>query len=474
MSFLASAGTGNVAVRPLSAFRKVRLIPQFETYLAVVSFCQTGRGKLLLLLIFGVELAAATHRSYLPVLLSLTLITIFPSQRRLLVTCCTLAFAFATCWRAGSLSKAIDIVFVCLLAAGLFSAAVRFPKSFLGSRPLVCLFGGFVVALLFVSFLPSQSRAQAILWDFLLVLALYVCAIGYSLLDRNSKNRDDFALQLGTYRAFWGMTVIPYPKGAAYLRRVEAKTPEALAVCQIKGVKLLTWSLILFLCWQAMVRLVHVRLGIPNYSELFALSASGSPFPCWLAWAALLFAFFEKLLRISFIGHQYIAICRMAGFLALRNTCRPLQSRSIAEFWNRYYYYYKELLVDFFFYPTFMRYFKTRPRLRLFAATFAAACLGNALLHFITGYLDFAQQFGFRKTLVYFESYFLYSTPLAVGIGISQLRNAPRRTGWIRGRLVPTVCVIGFFCLLYVFDNDVGLYPPAAHFRFFGHLLHLN
>jgi hypothetical protein len=445
-----------------------------ETYPAVVSFCQTISGKIALLLVFGIGLAAGTRHSYLPVLLSLILITAFPAHRRLLVTFCTLAFAFLTCWRLGSLSRAIDIALVCALAGMVFSAAVRFPHSFLGRRPLVCLFTGFVAAVVLVSFVPVEHRVHNLLWDFLIILGFYLCAIGYSLLDRNSKNRDDFILQLGTYRAFWGMTVIPYPKGSAYLRRVEAKSPEALAVSQLKGVKLLAWSLVLFLLWKALTQFVHGYLSIPDYATVFALSVAKSPFPCWLGWVALISAFFEKLLRLSCFGHQYIAICRMAGFLALRNTYRPLESHTIAEFWNRYYYYYKELLVDFFFYPTFMRYFKSRPRLRLFAATFAAACLGNALLHFVTGYMDFAQQFGLWKTLLAFQSYFLYSVPLAVGIGLSQIRNAKRKSGWIRGRFIPAFCVIGFFCILYVFDNDIGRYRPVEHFRFLGHLLNLN
>jgi hypothetical protein len=231
---------------------------------------------------------------------------------------------------------------------------------------------------------------------------------------------------------------------------------------------------VLFFLWKSMIRVVHGYFGVPSYPTLFELSAAGSSFPWWLGWVALISAFFEKLLRLSYLGHEYIAICRMAGFLAVRNTFRPLSSRTIAEFWNRYYYYYKEMLVDFFFYPTFMRYFKSRPRLRLFAATFAAACLGNALLHFFTGYMEYAQRFGLWNTLQNFRSYFLYSTPLAIGIGISQIRNAPKRSGWFRGHLVPAICVIGFFCLLYIFDNDVGIYPPVEHFRFLGHLLNLR
>jgi hypothetical protein len=409
------------------------------------------------------------------VLLSLALITAFPAQRRILVTCCTLAFAFANCWRAGSLSRAIDIALVCILAWLLFSAVVKFPQSFLSRRPLLCLFGGFLVAVVFLSFLPAESRVPFALWDFLLIFGLYIFAIGYSLLDARSKDRDPFILQLGTYRAFWGMTVIPYPKGAAYLRRVEARTPEALVVSQIKGVKLMAWSVVLFCIWKMQLRLVHGYLGVPSYENLFALTAAKSPFPCWIAWVALISGYSEKLLRLSYVGHEYIAICRMAGFLALRNTYRPLASRTIAEFWGRYFYYLKEMLVDFFFYPTFFRYFKSLPRLRLFAATFAAVCLGNAFLHFVSGYIYDVRQLGLWDGLQNFQSYlFLYCAPLAVGVFISQIRNAQPKTGWFRGRLVPAFCVLGFFCLLYVFDNDVGRYPPAVHFRFLAHLLNFN
>src|ERR1700676_5278236 len=138
--------------------QKFRLIPRFETYPAVVSFCQTVPGKILLLLLFGIGLAAVTHFFFLFVLLSLALITAFPAQRRILVTCCTLAFAFANCWRAGSLSRAIDIVLVCVLAWLLFSPVHNLRQSFLGRRPLLCLFGGFLVAVVFLSFLPAESR----------------------------------------------------------------------------------------------------------------------------------------------------------------------------------------------------------------------------------------------------------------------------------------------------------------------------
>ena len=127
----------------------------------------------------------------------------------------------------------------------------------------------------------------------------------------------------------------------------------------------------------------------------------------------------------------------MAGFLALRNTWRPLSSRSIAEFWNRYYYYFKELLVDCFFYPAFMRYFKTWGRWRLFAATVAAAGFGNALFHSLRD-LNYVEDLGFWRALAGFQSYIFYTAVLSVGIGISQMRqqNIEKKTENL-GRIAP-------------------------------------
>ena len=148
------------------------------------------------------------------------------------------------------------------------------------------------------------------------------------------------------------------------------------------------------------------------------------------------------------MGHRIdriVASCRMAGFMALRNRYRPLASRSIAEFWNRYYYYFKELLVDCFFYPTFMRYFKRRGHWRLFAATFAAASFGNAFYHFFSS-PHYIEELGFWRALEGFQSYIFYTIVLAVGISISQVRKRKiENLSWIRGRLIPALCVTGFY-----------------------------
>ena len=73
----------------------------------------------------------------------------------------------------------------------------------------------------------------------------YIWFIAYSLLDSDLKSHDPFSLQLGTFRPFWGLTYTPFVKGAAYLRRIEVRNPEQLAVAQLKGLKLLLWSIVL-------------------------------------------------------------------------------------------------------------------------------------------------------------------------------------------------------------------------------------
>ena len=161
----------------------------------------------------------------------------------------------------------------------------------------------------------------------------------------------------------------------------------------------------------------------------------------------------------------------MAGFGALRNTYRPLTARTIAEFWNRYYFYFKELLVDFFFYPTFFRLFKGRTQLRLAAATFAAAGLGNMFFHFIRD-IGYVPRLGLWRALLGFHVYAFYCLVLSTGIIISQLRTA-RRRAQTPSRWSPFKSQFGvllFFCLLQVFDDTGRTHPITVHLAFFLHL----
>lgn len=369
----------------------------------------------------------------------------------------------------------LHIALVLILGGILFWSAVRFRSSWFGRRPVAGLLTGFALSVLGASYL-SAGALRNIAWNFLVVFSPYLWFIGYSLLDRDSKARDNFALQLGTYRPYWigfyGSNT-PFVKGAAYLRRIEARDAEQMAVSQIKGLKLFAWSLLLSLVLMAFRYFVHGYFGIPSFDDLFDKSVRRVPFPWYIGWASLIANFLESVMDLCVWGHRIVAYCRMAGFLALRNTYRPLESRSIAEFWNRYYFYFKELLVDFFFYPTFTRYFKGWPRLRLFLATFAAAGFGNAFYHFFRD-LHYIRDMGFWKALEGFHVYIFYTIVLSTGIWLSQLRKRKAENShWLQGRLLPALSVAGFFCVLSIFDYEGRTYPIQEHFRFLAHLLNL-
>jgi hypothetical protein len=461
--------------RNFSGLANFRIIPRIETYPAVVRLAQTVPGKIILLALFAVGLRFATP-DWIPVAAALAVITFFPSWRRILVTIATLVFTFVLPWSKylHPVYTSALLVFVIAIGAVLFWLSIELPKSIIGRHPIVVLLTGFSLLLIFASSVPNNTRWYLTVWDFTATFGVYLWFIAYSLLDRRSPGRDDFALQLGTYRPFWGPTVVPVPKGATYWRRIEAKDAEQLAVVQLKGLKLLAWSLLITVFSNYFVQFVHGYLAIPTMGTEFLRSVHRVPDPWYVCWATLFCEFFQEILSVAIWGHRLVACARMAGFNALRNTYRPLSSRTIAEFWNRYYFYFKELLVDVFFYPVFLNYFKSHKKLRLAVATFVAAGFGNAFYHFVFG-VQYIAQLGLWRAFLGYHVYMFYCTVLATAIAISQVRTrrAPP-SGFIRGQVAPAFCVILFYCLIHVFDYPDRQYPITEHFRFVAHLFNLN
>jgi hypothetical protein len=452
-----------------------RLIPRIDTYPRVIALAQTAAGKIVLLALFGLGLAYS-GQAWRTLTLWLVLTTFLPDRRRMLVTIGTLVFTFLVPLQgfAQPLYTVVLLASVLVLGAMLFWSAALWPGSSYGRRPVFFLLSGFAALVLFASTVPGNARYYHLVWDFTVILSLYIWFIGYSLLDRKAPDCDTFGLQLGAYRPFWGSTNTPFPKGAAYLRRIEARDAGQLAVTQLKGLKLLTWSILISLFAQLFARCVHGYLGIPTFAQALVLSVNRTPAPWYTCWASIIAGFFEVIMSFSVWGHNIVACCRMAGFNALRNTYRPLSSRTVAEFFNRFYFYFKELLVDFFFYPTFLRYFKRNGRLRLVAAIFAAACFGNAFFHF-TRDLGFIQELGLVRALVGYQVFIFYCIALATAISISRLRRRdPPPTGFIRGQLWPSFSVGVFYCLLDIFGSTERNYPLTEHFRFLAHLFNLN
>jgi len=453
---------------------ELRLIPRIETFPFVVSFAQTGLGKVALLVVFGLELHYFSQNwiSDLFFLSVFGLMTFMPEYRRFILALTPIMIAVMQTIHAPLLlGLTLSVVGFGIF---LYWCAMRWPKSLFGQRPIVFLLTGFTVLILSACTTSPHSLTYSVLWPLVGVAASYVWFIGYALIDRNSKPSKDLTLELTAFRPLWGSTNTPFPKGAAYLRRIEARDPEQLAIVQLKALKLLAWAILLAVFFGLWNSIFHVYLGIPTSERALTLSVEGTPVAWHLRWESLILAFFESILSISIMGHRIIASCRIAGFNALRNTYRPLSSTTISEFFNRFYYYFKELLVDFFFYPTFLRYWKGHRRLRMVFATFAAVFFGNTFFHFTRDW-QIICDVGIWRAIENYEASLFYCFILAAALSISQLRKrGPKIPTLVRGHILPAVGVGLFYCLLNIFVTCERSYPFFEYLKYLASLFFIR
>jgi hypothetical protein len=483
-----ASGTSSPPKPLLDRVRAWRFLP-LETYPGVVAFVQTPLGKISLLVLFA-PLLAPFSGLWFPVTMAAGACAYAGRYRSRVVTLATLYILLLyTGW--------IDWVMVTVVATRegvgpqvvrqldgsmlalffLFSAAAlycvrRWNGRLIARRPILCLHAAFILLLLLGASGLLHGVPRVSLWSFIATFAAYFWFLCYALKDIRAKDASSIWVQLGVFHPFWGSTTAPLGKGAAYLRRVETKNPFDLAISQLKGFKLLMWVWVLSaisVCMQiTAVRFLHT----PTLQEALARHAAGHPYAWNICCASVIYTFFQGMIGYAVYGDTYVACARMAGYPILRNSYRPLSSKTLADFWNRYYYYFKELLVEVFFFPTFLRYFNRHPRARLFFATFMAAGVGNFIFHFMRE-INSVPQLGLLKTVVGYQSYAFYCTALAVGIGLSQMRKQRRELrhqGWLRGTVLPSLWVILFYCVLEVFGwYPYSPYSLSAHFSFLFH-----
>jgi hypothetical protein len=472
-----------VATRDRWRLRDFRIIPRLETYPGLVAFAQTTAGRLALVALFTFLSIPLNPGSWLQIGIVLMLISLLPERRRVLLALAAICWVFlhppldldlllelARRRSAEAFTPAWPAVAAgILLGGGGYAWLVRrYPASPLGRRPVLGLLLALCLLLVAATALPVRGLAFFAVTASAMVLGKYLWFLAYAVSAASSRQPVSYWKQLGFLRPFWGFSNVPYGKGAAYLRRVEAAEPAQLATAQLKGLKLIVWSLVLMAiaCGLDLLILRPPRAPgagfpwgfhglIPTYGDALTHQTEGRAFPLHLRWLALMLEFLRNLAALSIFGHTIIATARMAGFSAARNTYRPLTSTTIAEFYNRVYYYFKELLVDFFFYPTFFRYFKRYPRLRLFAATLAAASLGNFIYHFLRDD-RFIFHFGFWPALKEFKVDAAYVAVLGTAIALSQLRTRGRGVHKIAGprKALAIAGVLTFYCLITVLDPE--------------------
>lgn len=452
----------------------------------LLAFLQTAPGRVAIVALFTALLAVMGGPAWPAVGLALLLTTFLPGRRRELLAAATVAVVFvsppldldllaelgaargATAW----LGAWPLVVAAVLASACAFVRAVgRQPKSLPGRHPVLVLIALLTALFVVAAHAPLQGGAWFAATTSAMVLSSYVWFFAYAAAEAKLPDASPPWRQLGFWRPFWGFSNVPVGKGAAYLARVEARDAARLALTQLSGLKLLAWAALLLAVMDALRWFVYTPHpdrggpfsigllawippeGLPRVADLLDAQARGEPFPFALRWASVVGEFVMSVLHMMTWGHPIVATCRMVGFAAAPNTDRPLLSTSIVEFYNRFYFYFKELLATFFFYPTYFRFFRGRPRLRVFAATAAAAGLGNFVFHF---YRDSGEIFrlGFLDALVAYHVYACYALVLGVAIGLSQLRLLARGRRPLAGprRVLANAGVVAFYCLVGVLD----------------------
>ena len=469
-------------------------VPPIETYPRVIAFAQTIGGKLVLYALFAALMKPLSDKLWFWMTTASVVVALAGRHRHLAAVLCTgvllaLApnwFQYTAVYAASRQEALIDTLHLGYVRAATLAACVplavavlwlarRYRDHPLGQRPVLTQHLLFLCLLALSASHLLQGIPQVLLWSVTAVFAAYFWYLSYALIDQRRRQPLPIFFHLATFHPFFGSTTTPIAKGAANWQSVEADTEEELAVTQLKGLKLLAWAFFLKIVLWAYPKVVYAKLGVVPLWVAFDRFVIDGTSPGPMGLLSIVTSFLEQMLIITVWGHVIVATGRLAGFRLLRNTCRPLSSRTIAEFWNRYFYYFKEILVNVYFYPTYVRYFKRSPRLRVAFATFMAAGVGNWIFHFMLENFRVAR-YGFGAALMYMQTYAFYCLFLVGGIVVSQLRGwrPDPNAGWVRRQLWPSLCVAMFYCLLTFFDGPQRHAALTVNLSFLLHILVVN
>jgi len=469
-------------------------ITHFHTNEKVIKFTLTNIGKFSLWLVASLLLLPQGYYASV-ISLFLALVILFPYKRNLILSFGSFVVLYKILaqkeisllgtYRMGGLPTIFTaIVLVCGLLYLVYLAAKnyhRLPPVIQRNSQLslhLCMW----VCLIAASFIPRrQGFGAAALWITISCLPLLVWRCGYMLLagKRGHVNNSRFYDHLFYLLPIYGGTNVPYGKGYDYLSQNASESPDAYVRAQLAGVKLL----ILSLAWKGAVAFINstiygdtqntVTLLLNGYSlniprlDVLISSAPGISTSILIAWISLFLELITRTLIIAIYGHLVIGCLRLFGFNVFRNTYKPLLAQTVVEFWNRFFYYYKELLVEFFFFPVYLRFFKKWPKLRLFTATMVAVFFGNIYFHVLNDRNEFIEVFIGATWRLYAPRIF-FAFLLSMGIYVSLLRakkyrETTRQANTLIAKL-HTIRRIAGVWLFYAIIRIWSLGPPHLTF----------
>lgn len=369
------------------------------------------------------------------------------------------------------LSLTAYFIVLCFAWGGL-AICRRRSSSFFGQWPLLNLLAiDFLLLFLWVG-LPFSGVMRLGLWAFFVIYSAHLWFIAYAFLDQRQVDRSSYLFQASLMPPFWlGHSSLPLGKGSTFLKRFSPQTLEDLAITQLKGIKLLVWGLLLSWFYLSLENLFVDHLGIRKIEQEITAFITHEERNISFQWLSLVWSQIRFAMISSYWGAFIIATARLAGFRLPRSTWRPLEARTMLDYFNRISYYFKEMLFDMFFKPVFFRYFKSWPRLRMFTATFMAAGVGNALYHFVRD-IGIVAEVGLVELFVSYTSYLFYCCILATAICISQIRisRGYRPSDGLLGRFWSFACIWGFVTVLRIFSDETRTHSLTDRLRYLFHL----
>lgn len=432
-------------------------------------------GKVLLLVVTALLVPASVR---IPILTALALIMVAPGRRIEILAGGALWVLYeripGAVVGAGpaavllGMASVLGVLGVCFVLARRFASLPDVVRRF----PILVLHIG-VLSLLGACIIAAGRGYGGATWGavpvtlaavlpFLLWRASYLMQTG----RRGSAVRTSFLDHLMYALPLWGGTATPYGKGYDYLREHRTDEAHALALCRASGVKLLLLALVWRWAARGLTLLgsdtglvlpggLGMSLAVPDLAAAIAAGPAGFSFGT--RWLSSVVALFHSVLVLAARGHLIIGVLRLFGFSVFRNTYKPLLSRSIVEFWNRYYYYFKELMVEFFFFPTFVALSKRRMQVRLVAAVLAAATVGNFYYHVVLDHRTLLAA-ELDNALQALAGRGIYSLALGIGVAASMVRERRRRGVTQATSSVRTIrAILGvwlFFSLLQVWNVE--------------------
>lgn len=448
-------------------------LPQFHESERLIAWTQTNPGRLVVWLIaVG---ALLWHDTGVSMLAAFSAVLLLPGRRRLLLS---LAAVGTIVERFGDVSEVPASLApqwvlvgakVAIALAGLYCIFMLVQRlthwpAVARRYPVVTVHAAIWFGLT-LSWLPGLGALASL--PFFAWRLSYLAAAG----ARGTVKGTGFRDHLFYLVPVFGGESSPIGKGFDYLSRHEANNANAVARSQLAGINLLLLALVWTFALAAIEAIAHGgivggratalgsmlapwSLGIPKLDELI----SATTLPAWYTgWIALYVALVKETIRLAIFGHVIVGCLRLLGFNVFRNTYKPLLAESIVEFWNRFYYYFKEVLVEFFFYPTYLRLRSLSPTARTFAAVFAAAFVGNMYFHVLYESPDEVVLLDLQGLWALWGPRLIYCLLLAIGIWLSMLRQQKLRAAgeapgpWTRLRRIAGVWT--FYSVLQIWNT---------------------